>query len=275
VLIVARPFVHPLGSTPVRGTVGSAALVLPAVVVGYPELELQQRPISGGTGFSDGALTVHLAPRHFPRPGAGQPGRSVFMGLSGAAIFIGGHLVGVITEDPHPDHPTVIVGQRVDPVTRRLRVPASMSDNISAKACGALFGSAVDVSLPAGSRAVREAHLWQARTILENIAGGRLRDRGPEPVTDGRVLRGPCHRLPLWHAHEWSGKTALLATFVAEAPAATDIVAFFINRNDADARTPTSTSLRSSINSRRIWTGPMKRSTWQYPVRPRAATAIC
>jgi hypothetical protein len=264
VLIVDRPFVDPLGPAPVRGTLGSAALVLPAVVVGYPELELQQRPeegstvpesdgsttgesyrrdrqldgeISGGTGFGDGTLTVHLVPRLFPHPGAGQPGRSVFMGLSGAAIFIGGHLVGVITEDPHPDHPTVVLGQRLDPVARHLKVPASMSGSISATACGALFGPAVDVSVTAGARAVREAHLWQARTILENIPGGRLRDRGLELSQMAGFCADTATGYLVWHAKEWSGKSALLATFVAEPPAGTDIVAFFINRNDADART--------------------------------------
>jgi hypothetical protein len=265
VVVVDRPFAHRLGPAPVRGTVGSSAVVLPAVVVGYPELELQQRPvegstvsepdgltpdvetyrrdrqldgeISGGTGFGDGTLTVHLAPRHFPHVGAGPPGRSVFMGLSGAAIFIGGHLVGVITEDPHPDHPTVVLGQRLDPVARHLQVPASMSGIVTAAACGVLFGSAVDVSVTSGARAVREAHLWQARTILENIPGGRLRDRGPELLQMARFCADTATGYLVWHANEWSGKSALLATFVAEPPADTDIVAFFINHNDADART--------------------------------------
>ncbi|MEV7638065.1 hypothetical protein AB0N71_18045 [Pseudarthrobacter enclensis] len=262
-LIVDRPFVHPLGPIPIRGTLGSKALVLPAVVVGYPELELQQRPmelkdpehltlmgtetyrrdrqldgeISSATGFTDGTLTVHLAPRHFPLVGERQPGHSVFMGLSGAAIFIGGYLVGVITEDPRPDHPTVLLGQRLDRVALHLHGLAALSGSISGQNCEPLYGAAVDVSQTAGALAVRQAHLWQALTILEKIPGGELKDRGQELLQLAKFCADPSAGYMVWHAHEWSGKSALLATFVAEPPAGTDIVAFFIDRNDGEART--------------------------------------
>lgn len=38
-----------------------------------------------------------------------------------------------------------------------------------------------------------------------------------------------------WRATEWSGKSALLATFVTEPPAGIDIVSFFVNSNDPDS----------------------------------------
>jgi tetratricopeptide (TPR) repeat protein len=264
-LLMDRPFKHPLGPAPVRGAVGSAAVVLPAVVVGYPALALQDRPNSPGgsgqegapedaeqyrrdtqldgeisiaTGFGDGTLTVHLDQHHFPQRGVGQAGGSVFGGLSGAAIFIGGYLVGVVTQDPRPEHPTVLVGQRLDPVVRNLREPTTAPEGVPLMACSALDQEAeVDVSVTAGARAVREAHLWQARTILENIPGGRLRDRGPELSRMAQFCADPADRYLVWHANEWSGKSALLATFVAEPPARVDIVAFFVNSNDTEART--------------------------------------
>ncbi|MCI0140663.1 trypsin-like peptidase domain-containing protein [Arthrobacter bambusae] len=265
VLTVDRPFRHLLGPAPVWGTVGSEARVLPAVVLGYPELELQRRPqegwapehgdlgpavekyrrdrqfdgeISSGTGFGDGTLTMHLAPRHFPKPGTGQPGMSVFMGLSGAAIFTDGHLIGVITQDPDPNHPTVLVGQRLDRVTRDMRIPApTRPGSVTASTCEALFGPMIDVSKTAGARAVLKAHLRQARTILENIPEGGLRDRGPELMQMAVFSADPAAGYFVWHGDEWAGKSALLATFVAEPPANSDIVSFFINGNDAHART--------------------------------------
>ena len=261
-----RRFTHTLGPAPVLGATGSSAVVLPAVVVGYPDLGLQRPPlddptspdqdgerieaaasyrrdtqfdgeVSTGTGFGDGTITVHLHSRHLPAPDGARRQESAFAGLSGAAIFVGGHLIGVTTQDPSPDHPTLLVGHRVDRVVQDARSRTSVWSEIQAWTGGALDRPPVDVSVTAGSRAVRDAHLWQARTILDNIEGGALLERGRELAEMARFCADPHARYLVWHADEWSGKSALLATFVAEPPGGVDIVAFFVSRNDADART--------------------------------------
>ena len=267
----------PLGVQPPLGGLGTEARRVDAVAVGFPASAMQHRPvlsaslgqqtaahddaqadddmnqdaadayrrdtqfvgeIATGTGYADHSLTMHLAVRDHPSPPPlAQRSHSPFGGLSGAAMIVSGHIIGVVSEDPRPDHPTRLVGARLD---HALMDVAARGGGLAGEVRDLLgidlVGTLPDVTAEAGARAVSTAHREQARTIIDAIPGGVLKDRGAELAQMAKFSAVPGPDYLVWHALEWAGKTALMATFALEPPAGVDLITFFVNSNDADAR---------------------------------------
>lgn len=250
-----------LGVAPQLGGLGRRAVELDCVAVGFPNHALQRSQQAGAgsatgdvepgaylrgtqvsgefstaTGFDDRSITLFLDPNS--RPQVVPPsGMSAFAGFSGAALFVSGYLVGVVTRDPSPDHPTILEGVRLEGVFAEVadhRV--DVLEDLRRVLVTPVVLPFEDITVNAQSRATRAAQLAQVQTIVDAIDGHQLIGRGAEMEEMQEFCVDPDRMYLVWHADEWAGKTALLATFVAEAPRGVDVISFFINRNRPDQR---------------------------------------
>ncbi|GAA0911646.1 trypsin-like peptidase domain-containing protein [Virgisporangium aurantiacum] len=151
-----------------------------------------------------------------------DPGRSAWEGMSGAALWADGHLVGVVVEH-HPRE-----GQG-----RLTAVPLS-PDALRRLGCST---HGPDLAIAAGASQVRSAYAEH----VGDIAPDALQDRESELDELAEFCAGGEPYL-WWQAPPWSGKTALLSTFAANPPAGVDVVSFFVTgrlaaQSDSDAFT--------------------------------------
>ncbi|MFJ7909554.1 trypsin-like peptidase domain-containing protein [Kitasatospora sp. NPDC096204] len=220
------------GVAPVSyGRVGEHDRPLDCSAVGFPRQKLRTGP--DGRAFRDTKhLLATLAPLSNRREGTLElrerdTGVSLdakrWTGISGAAVFSGGHVVGVVRAH-HPDEGAgSLAVSRVDRWAEKLRAdtgkPALLAE---------LLGTPLepdrlpDVAGPSLSRAATGLH-----ALLRDLAPDQLTDReadlaelaafcaGPEPY---RWIQGP----------PWAGKTALAAWFALHPPAGVVPVCFFI-----------------------------------------------
>ena len=221
------------------GRIGDGTAVLVVQAFGFPGFKLRASPAgSGGPGvFRDleqvtghapvaanrrqGTLAVYLDD---PPPAAAEPGGpSPWAGMSGAAVWADGRIVGG--------------GGRASP--RRGRRPAhrpahrpGLRHSCPEPDLGRLadwlglapaIGGLSDV-VPAGpGQLVRSAYLEQVR----DIAPDALIGRDGELAEWAGFCAGP-DAYAWWQAGPWAGKTALASWFVTHPPAGVDVVSFFI-----------------------------------------------
>lgn len=237
------------GPAPQFGSLGTGANRVSGIAVGYPSYAarhdadagsyIREVQISGeiatGTGFADKSVTLHLDAVSTPRTSS-RSHTSEFAGCSGAALFVGDYLVGVINRDPSPDHPTILEGVRLAETIAAFRRDSPGAAEQLGELIGISMKSAFEnATISQSSRAIKVAQSAQIRAVLDGIHG-RLRGRGAELLMMRDFCSSSAADYFVWHADAWSGKSALLATFAAEPPSGIDIVSFFINRNRADQR---------------------------------------
>ena len=226
---------------PSLGHLGSRPLLVDAVAAGYPlfrlvtaapgqELDAPARrfrdfaQIPGEIAALDGlrswTITFHVDIRFAPYRQA-PSGRSLWEGMSGAALWVNDCLVGVISQDADPDHPTQLIAYRLEAAVR-----AATSTAEKAALSHALFGAPfVDATADARGQAVLLDHRRQA---LRRIHDTAVIGRGEELALMQEFCAGE-GTLFVWCGQEWAGKTALMSAFVAEPPGNVDVVSFFVN----------------------------------------------
>ncbi|MCO5968212.1 S1 family peptidase [Actinoallomurus soli] len=205
---------------PVRyGRIGHRDAVLQCSSLGFPRFKLRQD--TGGvyrdTAHVVGSVAVLANARSgaleltVPAPPSAEPGHSPWEGMSGAPVFAGEHLIGLV----HQHHPKEGTGRltalRVDGFPPDLRafldIPDALPD-VLPHDLGALTEATyvAQVKDIAPERLVqREDHLAR---LVEFCAG-------PEPYL---WLRG----------RPWAGKTALTSWFVLHPPAGVRAASFFV-----------------------------------------------
>lgn len=167
-----------------------------------------------------------------PAPaGDPDPDTSPWEGMSGAAVWAGERIVGVVVEHHRAEGLGRLTAARLD------HTLAGLGDGRRAELRG-LLGLPDElpdvIPLPPGER-VLGAYRDQARYI----APDKLLDREAELDELVAFCAGD---LPYawWQAGPWAGKTALMSWFVAHPPAGVDTVSFFVtaqlaNQSDRDA----------------------------------------
>jgi hypothetical protein len=251
-LLFTKPITAPggTGRSPVLGALGASAQVLDATTVGYPAFQLKSTAADGTairhyrdvtqipgeiatlSGTRSGTVTFHVDAAYQPPVPSRQ--ESAWQGLSGASLFAGRHLVGVITSDPSPDRPATLTATRID---RTIVNYGTRNPDDLIRLCDAL--GLTTPELPDASSGVpHHLNLLAHRlAALDRLPEGGVVGRGRELEQMGRFCAaesGPSYFT--WQAEAWSGKTALMTEFVAEPPAGLDIVSFFTNNLFAGQR---------------------------------------
>lgn len=250
-----------VGEEPVEATrfgrIGSRAAVLEAQAIGFPLWKLRNDdgtvPSAGDVGakyrdsvqvtgsvavlsnWREGTLEVVVE----PPAGSDGPatGMSPWQGMSGAALWVGDRVVGVVARHHPGDGLARLAAARLDLAVERLdadrlRVLRKILPQLPKRAA-----SLPDV-IPASSA---QQALTAYREQLADIAPPKLRDRGQELTELVRFCAGtePYRWL---QAGPWAGKSALLASFARFPPRGVDVVSFFITsrfagQSDSDAFT--------------------------------------
>jgi hypothetical protein len=180
-----------------------------------------------------GTLEVSVAP---PEKDPG-PERSPWEGMSGAAVFSMGKVIGLVAEHHRADGLGRLAATRVDRWYERLAAERldqlrTVVPGLPAKASGL-----VDVVPPPPGELLEAGYTAQVR----DIAPEELLGREEELATLVQFCAGE-EPYQWWQAEPWAGKSALAAWFVLYPPAGVTIVSFFVTgrlagQADSDAFT--------------------------------------
>jgi hypothetical protein len=227
------------------GRVGDGrAAVLTGQAVGFPRFKLKNHDddhvVYRDSHQADGSVavlsnrrerTLELtvpAPERDPDPEA-----SPWEGMSGAALWVGDRIVGVIAKHHPADGLGRLAAIRFDLAFDRLG-PGKRAELL---ALLTIPPTLPDVLPPATGQWLTSAYQAQAR----DIAPGELLDREKELDELVRFCAGdqPYAR---WQASPWAGKSALMSWFMLHPPAGVDVVSFFVTarlagQSDSDACT--------------------------------------
>ncbi|MFJ4537525.1 trypsin-like peptidase domain-containing protein [Streptomyces tibetensis] len=229
------------------GRVGEQDTVLRCTALGFPRFKL--RTADDGSRFRDaehveatcavlsnrreGTLDLKVGSPPAEDP---DPERDAWEGMSGAAVFGNGHLVGLVTHHHRADGPGRIAARRVD------RWSEALDDGELAELEHVLGRDLGPAALPsaapqAGTDLTQEAY----RAQLADIAPPSLEDRSSELRDLVSFSAGPDPYLWL-QGPPWVGKTALVAWFALHPPRGVVPVWFFItarhaSQSDSDAYT--------------------------------------
>jgi tetratricopeptide (TPR) repeat protein len=253
--ISPRPGERPV--SPVRfGRIGDRAAVLAVQAVGFPRWKIRTDdgtiPAAGDgrsryrdahhavgsvavlSNWREGTLEVAVA----SAPAADPSGQvSPWEGMSGAALWVGERIVGVVSKHHPGDGLARLAAARIDLAVDR----CDLARRSALRAlCPLLPGNSEQLPdvLPAlpGQR-VTTAYLAQ----LADVAPEHLLDRELELDELVSFCAGE-KPYAWWQAGPWAGKSALLSWFVLHPPAGVEVVSFFITsrlagQSDSDAFT--------------------------------------
>lgn len=249
VLKIAPRQNEPMVVTARFGWISDRPAVLTARVVGFPRFKLKKDGIPGDADEStcyrdshqaDGSIAVLSNRRQgtleitVPSPERDpDPTVSPWEGMSGAAVWVGDRIVGVIAEHHRADGLGRLAAARLN----RTLEGFNLERRAELRALLGLTHMLPDVVPPSASTLVITAYQAQVRAI----APDHLLDRGAELDE----LVGFCagdQPYAWWQAGPWAGKSALMSWFVLHPPADVDVVSFFVTarldeQSDSDAYT--------------------------------------
>ncbi|MBT2418225.1 trypsin-like peptidase domain-containing protein [Streptomyces sp. ISL-22] len=221
------------------GRIGDQDAVLPCTTMGYPRFKL--RTDDDGSRFRDAEhirtscavlsnrregtldLTVPSPPAEDP-----DPERDPWEGMSGAAVFGNGRLVGIVTRRHRGDGPGRVAAHRVDRWAEALP-EAELAALERALGCG-LTPEALPDAIPATTfDLIQEAYRTQ---LADDFAPEELKDRAAELRELVAFCSGPEQYLML-QGRPWAGKTSLAAWFALHPPRGVVPVWFFVTSRNA------------------------------------------
>ncbi|MFK4263777.1 trypsin-like peptidase domain-containing protein [Streptomyces milbemycinicus] len=213
------------------GRIGSRDAVLRCSAMGFPRFKL--RTSADGSRFRDcehvqavcpvfsnrreGTLDLSVTP-----PADADDGKSPWEGMSGAAVFSGGRIVGLVAKHHQTDGVGRLAASRVDRwpehLSRARREALERLLDVSLDARGL-----PDVALPAGLRLMEAGY----EALLRDIAPVLLEDRDPE-LRDLVAFCGGGEAYRWIQGPPWAGKTALASWFALHPPRGVVPVSFFV-----------------------------------------------
>ena len=197
----------------------------------------------------EGTLEVSVAaPERDPDPKVSPWG-----GISGAAVWSAGRVIGLIAEHHRSDGLGRLAATRVDRWHERLS-PARLRELCDLTGLPAKPGDLREVVPPTGSELVEAGYHAQVR----DIAPWELRGREEELAELVRFCAGD-EPYQWWLAEAWAGKSALAAWFVLNPPAG---VRVGTAPSGPPAASPTP---RPRCGRWPRWPGRWSRSTWTAP----------
>ena len=210
---------------------GSMDFSVPFSAVGFPRYQAGRR--GSGRSYRD-TVTVqgHVQLGSYHKTGmldlavssVGGTSQVDWKGLSGAAIFVYGSLVGVVVK-ARPGRGQLtgmpIAAALTEQPLRFSEFTSSPADREAAKAALTRRG--------VGARIVPARRRPYAATVQGLAARPGLLGRDAEMTRLTNWL-GSVMPYALWRAPPWAGKTALAAWLAADPPPGVDVVAFFVSR---------------------------------------------
>ncbi|HET7519428.1 MAG TPA: trypsin-like peptidase domain-containing protein, partial [Actinomycetes bacterium] len=230
------------------GRVAERDAVVAASAMGFPRFKLRQDeagpPGHAGPAPGQGGRTVYRDSAHVtgtvavlsnrrqgtlevtvaPPERDPDPARSPWEGMSGAAVWSGGRIIGLVAEHHLPEGPGRLTATRVDGWYERL--PAERLERLRA-----LLG------LPARAAELADVVPVPTTELLQASYLAQVRDLAPERLVEREaeleeLVRFCAGEEPYrWlHGPPWAGKSALAAWFVLHPPAGVTVVSFFVTR---------------------------------------------
>jgi hypothetical protein len=210
------------------GRVGESARELAVQAVGFPRFKMKDHRESGSYRDShqavgtvaplsnrrSGALEVTVPPPERDPDGDASP----WEGMSGAALWAGRRIVGVVTDHHRSDGLGRLAAARVTAL-----LAATAGD--AAPRLRDLLGLGPDLPDVTAVDRPPPSHLPQIRDIAPDSLIGR-----EEELRELAEFTGP---YGWWEGPPWAGKTALMAWFALHPPPGVDIVAFFVGAGRA------------------------------------------
>jgi hypothetical protein len=241
--------------TPVAfGRVADRDAVLTCSAMGFPRFKLRNdpaQPLDDGhpsqyrdslhavgtiavlSNRREGTLEVSvLQPERDP-----DPDLSPWQGMSGAAVFSGGKVIGLLAQHHRADGLGRLAATRVDRWYERLAGEQLDQLRILLPILPASASRLVDVVPPTPGELLAAGYSAQVR----DIAPEKLVGREDELAELVQFCAGD-ERYGWWQAEPWAGKSALAAWFVLHPPAGVTIASFFVTgrlagQADSDAFT--------------------------------------
>lgn len=223
------------------GSIKDGPAVLPVVAVGFPLWKLRPdaevRPFRDSvqadgkvpvlSNWREGTLEVVVD----EPPNARDDDLSPWQGMSGAALWSGGHIVGVIVKHHPGDGLARLAAARLDLALDHV----DPAHGTTLREVLGVVGALPDT----GPASRSEVIAGEYRAVAEESAPELLHDREHEI---DELVRFCADDEPYawWQAGPWAGKSALLGWFALHPPAGVDVVSFFVNgrhagESDSDA----------------------------------------
>ncbi len=240
------------------GRVSDGTAVLPVSAWGFPRHKLRSSTDSAGHAeiFRDlddvrartpvaanrrqGTLAVYL---DGPLPAGDRP----WEGMSGAAVWADGRIIGVLAEHHSAEGNGRLTARRIDRAYTELSAQ-HLDRLVTRLGLPAEANGLPDVIPVEPARLLQSAYLAQ----VLNIAPDTLADRENE-LADWVEFCSGRDGYAWWQGGPWTGKTALAAWFVTHPPDGVDVVSFFVTsrlagQSDGSAFLDSMTEQLSALN---------------------------
>lgn len=235
VLVIDSPESHRGVQPATFGRVGMRPAVLACRAVGFPRFKLRpgqaasnaaaqpyrdvhqaDGTISSLSNWREGTLEITV-----PVPPDPDPGHSPWEGMSGAAVWCEGRIVGIVSRHHRSEGLGRLAAVRTDRWYQQLTA-SSLARFRELAGLPADADQLADVISP---KLAHSGYLEQVR----QIAPAELHDRDGELAELAAFCRDPGSAAYMWwRAAAWTGKSALMSWFVLNPPPDVQIVAFFI-----------------------------------------------
>ncbi len=220
------------------GRVGDRAAVVPCTTLGFPRFKLREGPAGSAlrpagpyrechqadgaipslSNWRAGTLEILVAP-----PGQDpDPLRSPWEGMSGAVVWSGERIIGLISEHHRREGLNRLTAVRVDGWYKQLPADrlAQLCELTGLPADVRQLADVIPSPVPTGVTADYTAQ-------VEAFAPGKLLDRNTELAELVAFCAGD-EPYQWWQAGPWAGKSALAAWLALHPPAGVTAVSFFI-----------------------------------------------
>jgi Trypsin-like peptidase domain len=225
-------------TAPAFGQVDDAANELMVHAVGFPRFKLKayEQPGAQGVYRDSHQATGTVAALSNRRSGTFEvtvraperdpdPMVSPWEGMSGAALWAGGRIIGVVTDHHRSDGLARLAATRLDRLVQRA---IDDSEPAVTELLAVLGLPSVPGELPRVDALPVPGHLVTSyHHQVDDIAPERLLGRDAELAELVAFAAGD-ESYGWWHAEAWAGKTALMAWFALHPPPDVDVVAFFV-----------------------------------------------
>ena len=213
------------------GRIGERDAVIECSAVGFPLWKLRDDPagpyrdsahVVGGAAIlanrREGTLEITVAPPERDP----DPEVSPWQGMSGAAVFCNGQIVGIVSRHHRSDGLGRLAASRVDGWQKRVS-PAQLRKMNARLGLPEWLRKLGDVIAPSLGELIQSAYLAQVRDIApENLMGRQ------EELAELVAFCAGSEAYQWWRGDPWAGKTALAAWFVLHPPVGVQIASFFI-----------------------------------------------
>jgi Trypsin-like peptidase domain len=217
------------------GRISDCTAVLAVQALGFPRFKLRGaagepevfRDLDQVTGHApvaanrrQGTLAVYLDDPPPTVPDGAGP--SPWEGMSGAAVWAGSRIIGVVAEHHASEGAGRLTARRIDRAYERLR-ESDLDRLVTWLGLVPAARGLPDVVPAAPGQLLQSAYLEQVRDLTPDTLIGRAAE-----LAELAEFCAGSEAYVWWQAGPWSGKSALASWFVTHPPVGVDVVSFFI-----------------------------------------------